>query len=107
MLPCRVIRGLFQTFSCFAAGFPEPLGESSDLRAAMRAKPPDVWMWTVECEGNSRTETGQRAFMSTSISVCLIVKNEAQLIGNCLRSIRELAEEMVVVDTGSRDGTAD
>jgi glycosyltransferase involved in cell wall biosynthesis len=45
--------------------------------------------------------------MSTSISVCLIVKNEAQLIGNCLRSIRGIAGEMVVVDTGSRDGTAE
>jgi hypothetical protein len=36
MLPCRVIRGLLHTFSCFAAGLSEPLDESLDLRAAMK-----------------------------------------------------------------------
>lgn len=45
--------------------------------------------------------------MPYSISVCMIVKNEAQLIGNCLRSVGGLADEILVVDTGSTDGTAE
>ena len=43
--------------------------------------------------------------MPPSISVCLIVRNEAQLLGRCLRSIAPLSDEIVVVDTGSADGT--
>jgi glycosyltransferase involved in cell wall biosynthesis/Flp pilus assembly protein TadD len=37
--------------------------------------------------------------------VCLIVKNEERHLPRCLESIRGLADEIVVVDTGSTDGT--
>lgn len=40
------------------------------------------------------------------ISLCMIVKNEADVIANCLRSAQEAADEMIVVDTGSTDETA-
>ena len=40
------------------------------------------------------------------ISVCLIVKNEP-LLEQCIRSIREYVEEIVIVDTGSSDDTID
>jgi tetratricopeptide (TPR) repeat protein len=40
-----------------------------------------------------------------SISVCLIVKNEARLLAHCLNSVSALAAEIIVVDTGSTDGT--
>jgi glycosyltransferase involved in cell wall biosynthesis/Tfp pilus assembly protein PilF len=40
-----------------------------------------------------------------SISVCMIVKNEAANIGPCLSSLEDLAAEIVVVDTGSTDET--
>ncbi len=39
------------------------------------------------------------------LSVCLIVKNEAQLLERCLNSVRAVASQIVVVDTGSTDGT--
>lgn len=39
------------------------------------------------------------------ISLCMIVKNEARLIRQCLESARELVSQMVVVDTGSSDDT--
>ncbi|MEM1424992.1 MAG: glycosyltransferase [Cyanobacteria bacterium P01_H01_bin.130] len=40
-----------------------------------------------------------------SISFCLIAKNEAANLPRCLDSVRELCDELVVVDTGSTDGT--
>lgn len=39
------------------------------------------------------------------ISACLIVRNEANCLGSCLESIEEHVDEIVVVDTGSDDGT--
>ncbi len=44
--------------------------------------------------------------MSSSISLCMIVKDEADCIRTCLKSIEGLVDEMIVVDTGSRDKTA-
>lgn len=41
----------------------------------------------------------------TSISACLIVKNEAQNLARCLESVATLADEIIVVDTGSTDST--
>ena len=42
-----------------------------------------------------------------SISLCMIVKNESRLIAECLRRARSICRQMVVVDTGSEDNTAD
>jgi hypothetical protein len=39
------------------------------------------------------------------LSVCLIVRNEAARLPACLESVRSLAAEIIVVDTGSTDGT--
>jgi glycosyltransferase involved in cell wall biosynthesis/Tfp pilus assembly protein PilF len=39
------------------------------------------------------------------LSVCLITKNEERFLGQCLQSIRDLAHQIVVVDTGSTDRT--
>jgi glycosyltransferase involved in cell wall biosynthesis len=41
----------------------------------------------------------------TLISVCMIVKNEGEGLARCLKSIRGIADEIIVVDTGSRDST--
>jgi GT2 family glycosyltransferase/Flp pilus assembly protein TadD/glycosyltransferase involved in cell wall biosynthesis len=41
------------------------------------------------------------------VSVCLIVKNEEEFIGQCLASIKPLASQIVVVDTGSTDRTVE
>lgn len=40
-----------------------------------------------------------------SLSIALIAKNEEEVIGRCLESIKDLADEIVVVDTGSTDRT--
>lgn len=39
------------------------------------------------------------------VSVVIITKNEAQRIGECLASVADLADEIVVLDSGSSDGT--
>lgn len=42
-----------------------------------------------------------------TLSLCMIVRNEADVIGRCLDSVADVVDEMVVVDTGSLDGTPD
>ena len=39
------------------------------------------------------------------VSLCLVVRDEAADLPACLASAREAVDEVVVVDTGSRDGT--
>ncbi len=41
------------------------------------------------------------------ISLCMIVKNEEKYLEECLASVQGLVGEMVVVDTGSSDGTVE
>ena len=42
----------------------------------------------------------------SSISLCMIVKNEADTLPRCLESVKGVVDEIVIVDTGSNDGTA-
>ena len=41
------------------------------------------------------------------ISACVITKNEAENLPRWLASMRVFADEMIVVDTGSSDATAE
>ncbi len=41
------------------------------------------------------------------ISLCMIVKNEERFLAECLRSVREVVDEINVVDTGSTDRTVE
>lgn len=45
--------------------------------------------------------------VQSRLSVCLIVKNEERFLAQCLKSVRELAQQIVVVDTGSTDRTVE
>jgi len=40
-----------------------------------------------------------------TLSLAMIVKNEEKNLGRCLASVKDLVDEMVIVDTGSTDGT--
>ncbi|MCI8649979.1 MAG: glycosyltransferase [Anaerotruncus sp.] len=40
-----------------------------------------------------------------TISLCMIVKNEEDVLARCLDSVQKLADEMIIVDTGSEDAT--
>jgi len=41
----------------------------------------------------------------TTISLCMIVKNEEDVLARCLDSIKDAADEIIIVDTGSTDKT--
>ena len=39
------------------------------------------------------------------LSVCLIVKNEEKVLARCLKCVQKFADEIIIVDTGSKDNT--
>ena len=40
-----------------------------------------------------------------TISLCMIVRDEEEVLARCLESVRGIADEIIVVDTGSKDLT--
>jgi glycosyltransferase involved in cell wall biosynthesis len=52
-----------------------------------------------------RLSTGERIQQGPTLSLAMIVKNEAEHIEKCLSTARPHVDEIVVVDTGSTDGT--
>jgi tetratricopeptide (TPR) repeat protein len=44
---------------------------------------------------------------SATISACLMVKNEEEMLPGCLDSVRDWVDEIIVVDTGSTDRTVE
>jgi len=46
-----------------------------------------------------------RAHAHGSISLCMIMKNEAKRLRRCLISVRGLVDEIIIVDTGSTDNS--
>ncbi len=58
-----------------------------------------------------RSRTGMHDHLAgsgmQSISLCMIVKNEEKYLPACLASLKPVVDEMIVVDTGSTDRTAD
>mgnify|MGYP000402317892 CR=1 FL=1 len=36
-----------------------------------------------------------------TISLCMIVKNEEAVLARCLDSVRDLVDEIIIVDTGA------
>ncbi|MBD3257621.1 tetratricopeptide repeat protein, partial [candidate division GN15 bacterium] len=44
---------------------------------------------------------------TATVSACMIVKNEEDMLPDCLASIRDWVDEIILVDTGSTDRTVD
>lgn len=42
-----------------------------------------------------------------SLSLCMIVKDEEDNLPRCLESVKDIVDEMIIVDTGSKDSTVD
>lgn len=49
----------------------------------------------------------KRGAKKNTLSICMIVKNEEKNLVKCLKSIRDVADEIIIVDTGSSDKTKD
>lgn len=45
--------------------------------------------------------------MKNKVSLCMIVKNEEYYLPKCLNSIKDIVDEIVIVDTGSTDKTVE
>ena len=42
-----------------------------------------------------------------TISLCMIVRDEEAVLERCLNSIKDVVDEIVIVDTGSKDNTVE
>ncbi|MDQ1329356.1 MAG: hypothetical protein QG641_2645, partial [Candidatus Poribacteria bacterium] len=42
-----------------------------------------------------------------TLSACMIVKNEEKLLEQCLESVKDVVNEIIIVDTGSTDNTVE
>jgi glycosyltransferase involved in cell wall biosynthesis len=40
-----------------------------------------------------------------TLTLCLIARDEEDMLGDCLASLEGVADQIIVVDTGSRDRT--
>jgi len=91
--------------------------QQNDFSAAMDAietlvafsKPDDG---LIETSLSVRSKIGPRKINQsrsggTTIAVCMVVKNEQACIGPCLNAVKTIADEIIVIDTGSEDRTAD
>jgi tetratricopeptide (TPR) repeat protein len=54
---------------------------------------------------STKVENRQSKIENPTLSVVMIVRNEERFLRDCLESVRDAADEIVVVDTGSTDGT--
>jgi tetratricopeptide (TPR) repeat protein len=56
---------------------------------------------------NPQSKMAASAVGGERLSLAMIVRNEEPRLGRCLESVRGLVDEIVVVDTGSTDGTVE
>lgn len=45
--------------------------------------------------------------MERKVSLCMIVKNEEKNLSRCIESVKDIVDEMIIVDTGSTDRTVE
>jgi len=54
-----------------------------------------------------RVAAAARPATGLTLSLCMIVKDEEAMLGQCLAAVRDAVDEMIVVDTGSTDRTVE
>lgn len=69
------------------------------LQKSLKGKAQPDWLVLPEQFRKSKSGSHSR------LSVCVIAKNEEQFLDRCLSSVKNLAEQIIVVDTGSTDRT--
>lgn len=105
-------------------GCPEAIKEKSDYSPCLLAIAPEDLFRAFEDalaragRGTNHSEAGDQkmakkmkkptaetGWKGPRLSACMMVKNEEKLLPQCLESIRDVADEIVIVDTGSTDRT--
>jgi tetratricopeptide (TPR) repeat protein len=71
----------------------------SASHAPLRGALPDLSRRALELAARAQPADGLR------LSLCMIVRDEQELLPRCLRAVAEVVDEIVVVDTGSTDAT--
>ena len=71
------------------------------LAGNLRGNIKPAWLVLPETMGGGPQAADHRP----RLSVCVIARNEERFLGQCLASVRGLADQIVVVDTGSSDRT--
>jgi tetratricopeptide (TPR) repeat protein len=72
---------------------------SSAGRAPLRAALPDLARRALEIAARAQPADGLR------LSLCMIVRDEQEMLPRCLAAVAEAVDEIVIVDTGSTDAT--
>ena len=84
-------------------------GEFARLVAGAPESAEDGPGWRHSClaTGSCQTEAGEGPVPSTrqTVSVCMIVRNAQGTLYRCLDSVKSIADEIIVCDTGSTDRT--
>ena len=75
------------------------LERSSAGRAPLRAALPDLARRALEIAARARPAEGLR------LSLCMIVRDEQEMLPRCLAAVAGAIDEIVIVDTGSIDAT--
>ncbi|MBS1536395.1 MAG: glycosyltransferase [Bacteroidetes bacterium] len=71
-------------------------------------KPPSDFYKKVNLSENTHKETPQKnTTKKPLLSLSMIVKNEAKNLAGCLESVANIADEIIILDTGSTDSTMD
>ncbi len=83
--------------------------EQARLRARSQARLPGVHATRTRglAARGRRIATRARAVKDLTLSLCMIVKNEEEMLPGCLEPLRGVVDEMIVVDTGSTDRTVE
>jgi tetratricopeptide (TPR) repeat protein len=78
---------------------------SPEYRALMEAYQRAETVLTAPQSTDSAQNQEPESAPRPRLSLCMIVKNEERFLRNCLESARGLVDEIIMVDTGSTDGT--
>ncbi len=98
---CSALDGDLETYGKSLREAARRVSLLDDVRAALAS----------QASGSATTATSyptiQPKRTSVPITLCMIVKNETDVIERCLASVRPLITRWCIVDTGSTDGTQD
>jgi tetratricopeptide (TPR) repeat protein len=76
-------------------------GAMPKLPGAVRAELKPLGARAKDCAGRARPVQGLK------LSLCMIVKDEEEMLPRCLAAVKPAVDEMIVVDTGSTDRTVE